>query len=274
MNAIRRLQSPTFLPLEDALKLSVGTPIDGIENLNVLDVKSRTHGSGDLGPFSRQAIKVEADGVSGKTQTWLVVWNFPDLAFLKGNSIHIESTANEDGQPLGLMVENDTRGAAQLKLSQQGLIDNQSENSAPEGQAHNLAAHQIVPGAVKRPAREVAAQQRAEAVQTPQQAQEGPPKRKWTPIFGATTGMALKLAADIIVQTRGKKTFEAYFSTPEFFKDLHFMAGNLIRVDTMLQNGDLEQNAKKKTEAGLPTDPEKKATKTQAAKSKEGTDKP
>lgn len=85
-------------------------------------------------------------------------------------------------------------------------------------------------------------QQHAEAAQSHQAAPAAaatPAAPKHTPVFGATVGNCMKMAVDTVTAI-GTDPF-----TPEFYRQTHQIASDLIRVALLLEAGNLAQSAKK-----------------------------
>ena len=63
-------------------------------------------------------------------------------------------------------------------------------------------------------------------------------------IFGATVGMAINQAIGILKDTHPGATLESYYATPDFSRDLHVTASDILRVSAMLEKGKLAHSAK------------------------------
>ena len=82
-------------------------------------------------------------------------------------------------------------------------------------------------------------QQHAEAAQSHQAAPAAPVAAKHAPVFGATVGNCMKMAVDTVTAI-GTDPF-----SPEFYRQTHQIASDLIRVAQMLEAGNLAPSAKK-----------------------------
>jgi len=97
-------------------------------------------------------------------------------------------------------------------------------------------------------------QQRPAAGQQQRPAATGAKK----PINGATVGMAINQAIGIIKEYDNPIS---YFSTPEFGKDLHTLASDIIRVSAYLEAGNLaEPSTKRQPEPAPEPEPEPEPT--------------
>lgn len=252
MSAIKRLEKPHFLTLAAALDLSKGTTIDGIERLAVLDVKERKTGAdGDGKPWTCQAMKVRQAG----TESWLSVFDFPDLSFLNGSDITLESTVGGNGKTYGLTID-EYKGERKLKLSDSGLVDHMAEKEEPQNQKHNMTAHGIGAGAAARerprqqeaaPARNQRSQDRGMRDQ-PDSGQTRQPDNIKTPIRGDKVGMCIKEANLVLLHLH--QNDPAYFFSPRYAEELGWLASDIVRVSQYMESGHLAPSAKARAKAG------------------------
>jgi hypothetical protein len=71
-------------------------------------------------------------------------------------------------------------------------------------------------------------------------------------ILGATVGMAINQAIGILKECRPDGTFEDYYSTPEFSKDLHIIASDIIRISQLLEKSKLASPVKDRAPSPVP----------------------
>jgi hypothetical protein len=81
-----------------------------------------------------------------------------------------------------------------------------------------------------------------------------------TVIYGATVGMAVKGALDVLIRTTPSEESAEYFDSPTFPRDLHQIASDILRVSLHLEGGHLaltskERAAKQQVAAQPPTQP-------------------
>lgn len=250
---IERISNIRWLTLAEALRLSVGNTIDGIESLTVTSVGKRSTGESKFGPWSLQRLTVR----DGNTEEKLAVWGFPDLSSFKGALINIESTINRDGKPFGLHIAKDNRDQVELHLKP-GIIDLADARESPEQQRHNVEAHDGPKGG-DRGHRDDRRDERRGDSRDQRQPDRGGERRPQArqpdnvkrPIHGATVGMAINQANNILL-SQHREDGMAYFSSQQYAQDLHNLASDIIRVSEHLEKGNKAPTALQRARAAEP----------------------
>lgn len=258
-----RLNDARYMSLDQALGLRQGETIEGIENLRVIGVQPRKVGDRDGRKWCYQLLEVEQNG----TRSDLKVWGFPDLSGFKNGVINVECCLNAKNEVFGVEL-NEYKNTPQIKVDDRGLIDLLDSRDEPMEQEHNRIAHAGVfqadgggRGQERQPARQEARGGRGgdrggrqdTSAQAParQQSQRGqtasPPKSGKQPIMGVTVGMALNQANLILIATH--KDTGGYFFSPDYPRDLHVIASDIVRVADYMQDGNLAPKASKRNAA-------------------------
>ncbi len=249
---MKRINNPKFISIREAMRLSNGSTLDGLERLyveKVYDYKTGTHPR--HGDWTVQNMLVSQDG----DKTMLAAWGFPDLSHIEGGEINVESTLGSNDKCYGVTTDEDDKGKFRLKV-RPGIIDDLRDRASPEKQRHNVEAHDKSRGASQtrsddrrsddrrstgsRPPQgnrnrdEGSREDRRPADDDRQRSREQADVKR--PVHGATVGMAINQACAIALSV--KPTMDDIRS-PQFFIDVMFIASNLIRVSRKLESGSL-----------------------------------
>ena len=122
----------------------------------------------------------------------------------------------------------------------------------PDKQPHNLTAHGVGAGAAarERPRQQEAPARQREAPQretTQRGSDVRQPANVKKPIHGATVGMAINQANSILLRLHADDA--AYFSSPQYSKDLGELASDIVRVSQYMESGHLAPSAKSRAKA-------------------------
>jgi hypothetical protein len=220
---MKRLSNTQWLEPEQAIRLAVGNTIEGIEGLQITNVGEYKRGNNKNNgkPWTLQVLSV----VKGRFKGEVHAWDFPDLSRLNKTMVNIESTEGRDGQPWGLRV-GEYKGSKRFELSP-GSIDNcEDSKNPPEKQWQNIQAHSAAEGKNERGESRSGGERPSRG-----RAPEGASVKK--PVFGATVGMAINQTVAIMKPTRDE------INSPDFWKEFHYCASQVIRVSMMLEEGRL-----------------------------------
>lgn len=239
MSTPQRLPNAQYLNIEDIVNLSVNNTVEGIEG-TVAKVDKPYAGQ----DFTFQIITIS----QGRSSIQCQVWNREDLSYLRGRSVAIECSLGKNDSAIGV-VTDEYKGAIRLKIKETAIIDDLSSSNPPQQQPHN--ATRTPP----RPSQGNAGQQRPAAPQRGQQQPQRTPQRPQQyrqpakgPINGQTVGMAINQAIGVIkgVYTT-PQTLSNLIETPEFSRQLHALASDIIRVSMLLESGGLAEPIKKRS---------------------------
>lgn len=266
------------LPISLVQYQAAGAKLEAIEGVLTqiyTDVKS---GTNDHGPWSFQKGKIK--GPDGHE----IGIKFHNMDFVEQNAKGhpVRFIASTDGKAKSITVEEyqgkktvTVNGTAEWQwnppdygtnLPNGMSAGNQSPRQGPPQQQHHQ--QQQPPTQYRQTAQgpPPQQQQRPPQQQPPQQQQraQGPPPAQQQrphqpmPIQGATVGMAVKLAGDIILGEASRMdgmNFENYFSTPQFSLDLYTLASDIIRVSEFIGAGNLAESAKARARKAPKPDP-------------------
>lgn len=249
---MKRINNPKFVSISEAMRLSKGNTLDGLERIyveKVYEYKTGTHPR--HGDWTVQNMLVSQDD----DKTMMAVWGFPDLSHIEGGEINVESTIGGNDKCYGITTDEDDKGQFRLKV-RPGIIDDLRDRASPEKQRHNIEAHDKSRGASQTRSDDRRGDDRRSSGSRPPQSDrnrdEGSREDRRTaddgrqrsrdqadvkrPVHGATVGMAINQACAIALSV--KPTMDDIRS-PRFFNDVMFIASNLIRVSRKLESGSL-----------------------------------
>jgi len=190
--------------------------------------------------------EIEDNGFRSEAKFWNR--DLDEINGFIGNQIEVEAASNK-GKACGLEVGEDNRQNPQLSISENCAISfidggRQYERPAPQQQRQQHTQQQ-------RPAYQQPQQpQQQRSYQASNQAQQRPaPQQQNHPHapLGITVGMAINNAVQLIKENSVNiEGFNDYLGSPEFSRDLHELASDILRISRVLETGKLAPPVKER----------------------------
>jgi hypothetical protein len=214
-------------PLSEVATTDCGLVI-GQTKGQVEAVWDQRKGEGQFGPWTSQDVTLKDGNVKVKCS----FWDKPDMRPYMGKVIYLMSTPDKKGAIKGLeMKQNNYTKKDGTPVSEKKL---NVGKSVKIGTTEEVEDDIPMGGATEDDGGFDA------AAPTPPPATPAPAPKPHAPVYGATVGMAINNACEIL-SSIGTDPF-----SPEFYKQLHQVASDIARVAQMIEAGNLAPTAKQR----------------------------
>lgn len=237
------MRTPT--PLSSITQLGVGCQIAATRFIIRSIVKTFNSKPDSPKVWHAHICSVEDNGFRCEVKFWNR--DIGEIKNLIGHQIEVEASESK-GKVRGLEITEDNRQNIQLSISENCSISwiDGGQNQAPRQQQQQPQQQRYPSG------NQGGYQQQAPRPQQPQQGSQGSRSQPPKTILGITVGMAIKEACTFISNSTPPEDLAEFLNTPEFSRDLHRIASDIIRISQLLESNQLADRVKDRVQPQAP----------------------